>query len=56
MVLTVAEDRDDEGMLIQRLAAPNAVQEGKVYITAEFDGIKLGYTKLFCSHIVTYKH
>ena len=55
MVLTVAEDRDDEGMLIQRLAAPRAVQEEKVYTADEFDGIKLGYTKLFCSHIVTYK-
>lgn len=55
MVLTVAEDRDESGNLIQRLAAPRAVQEEKVYTADEFDGIKLGYTKLFCSHIVTYK-
>lgn len=55
MVLTVAEDRDESGNLIQRLAAPRAVQEEKVYTADEFDGIELGYNKLFCSHIVTYK-
>lgn len=55
MVLTVAEDRNDRGELIQILDAPSTVQEGNVYMVDEFDGIKLGYDKLFCSHIVTYK-
>lgn len=55
MVLTVAEDRNDEGKILQTLDAPCAVQEGTIYMANKFDGIRLGYTKLFCSHIVTYK-
>ncbi len=55
MVLTIAEDRNENGTLIQTITAPSSVQEGIVYEADEFDGLKLGYNKLFCSHIVTYR-
>lgn len=55
MVLTVAEDRAEDGRLLKTMNAPALVQEGKIYNAEDFDGMMLGYSNLFCSHIVTYK-
>lgn len=55
MLLTISEDRGENGELLTRMDAPQIVLPGKVYQMADFDGVKLGYSYLFCSHIVTYK-
>lgn len=55
MVLTISEDRDVNNLLQWRMKAPELVKVKKVYQNYEFDGIKLEYNDLFCSHIVTYK-
>lgn len=55
LVLTIAEDRVEDGSLLRRLDAPNAILENKIYHVEEFDAAKLGYKYLFCSHVVTYK-
>lgn len=55
MVLTVAEDRDEQRIVLSKLEAPPSVQNGRVYSIDDFDGIKLEYKDLFCSHIITYK-
>lgn len=55
MVLTVADDRTENGSLLRRLNVPSTIVENKIYKAEEFDAIKLGYKYLFCSHVVTYK-
>ena len=56
MVLTISEDRKgDEHKLTCRMDAPTSVIPEKCYNMRDFDGIKLGYKYLFCSHIITYK-
>ena len=55
MVLTISEDRGEDHQLYQRMEAPLSVIPNKVYPLQEFDGLKLGYKYLYCSHIVTYK-
>lgn len=55
MVLTVSEDRGEDNNLLVRMEAPQTVVPNKVYHIKEFDGQKLGYKYLYCSHIVTYK-
>lgn len=55
LVLTVAEDRKEDGTLVRKMEAPSSVESGKCYDIVDFDGIKLGYNYLFCSHVITYK-
>lgn len=55
MVLTVAEDRDENNELLKVVGKSGNVQRNHIYNYVDFDGIKLGFPDLFCSHIVTYK-
>lgn len=55
LVLTVSEDRREDGSLICRMDAPDTITSGKTMSVAEFDAKQLGYKYLYCSHVVTYR-
>lgn len=55
MVVTISEDRGANNELLLRMDAPQSVVPNHIYQAEEFDGIKLDYKFLYCSHVVTYR-
>lgn len=55
MVVTQSEDRREDNSLIIRFGAPDTIEKGRIYSIAEFDGLKLQFDTLYCSHLLTYR-
>lgn len=55
MVVTQSEDRREDNSLIIRLGAPDTIEKGRKYPVEEFDGLKLQFDTLYCSHLITYR-
>lgn len=55
MVVTQSEDRREDNSMIIRLGAPDTIEKRKVYPVEEFDGLKLQFDTLYCSHLLTFR-